>query len=69
MREPKIRLICIDEMKENELMILDINTGSCVFLRGGEIVATKTISREDIQKAKATYETQRNKRDPKEIYS
>lgn len=55
MKEPKINLIQIDEMKENEFMMFDINTGSAVLVRDGKVVANKTISKADIQKAKETY--------------
>lgn len=50
---PRITLTNI--LGENEFMLFDINTGSGVLVRDGVIVATTTISPEDIEKAKQTY--------------
>jgi len=58
MQSPKIgmpRLITLDEMKENEFMMFDMNTGSAILYRNGKIVASTTISKKDLRKAMEVY--------------
>jgi len=57
-KTPKIAYT--EVMGEKEFMMFDINTGSAVLYRNGEIVAQITISRADIRKALETYNVKEN---------